>query len=243
MSYPQQPGGAPYGAYGGYQPTQFQPAMNAGFWGVLIDQQWMPSELFSRLADSIFFYLDANAQCAYNNTGYIEPDKYMWWSTYVQTVQQEKAVSDWVAQNAMAGLYDAGSVPYTIVTVPNGKQMPILDRQGFLHSMISSARVDPQIFLQKLNKSIPTFNLIDPLTNQPFPGFIPASAIPQMKDWAASSRFTTWQMTVGSQYRTAAMQKQLQSAQRKRMIGGAFHMLTGGLSGGFGGGGSTGFGF
>lgn len=52
----------------------------------------MPSELFSRLSDSIFFYLDANPSVSYPNTGYIEPDKNMWWSVYVQQVHQEKAV-------------------------------------------------------------------------------------------------------------------------------------------------------
>jgi hypothetical protein len=97
----------------------------------------MPSELFCRLSDSIFFYLDANAQSSYQNSGYIEPDKNMWWSTYVQTVQLDKAVvsclrgigfakmlpdlpslkCDYVVKHAMGGLYDAGGVPYQVVTV------------------------------------------------------------------------------------------------------------------------------
>lgn len=97
----------------------------------------MPSELFCRLSDAIFFYLDANAQASYQNSGYIEPDKNMWWSTYLQTVQQDKAVvsflsyrvflrkhsdllplqTDYIAKHAMGGLYDAISVPYEVVTV------------------------------------------------------------------------------------------------------------------------------
>jgi len=96
----------------------------------------MPSELFCRFSDSIFFYLDANAQSSYQNSGYIEPDKNMWWSTYLQTVQQDKAVvspsyrvflrkppdllpfqTDYIVKHAMGGLYDIASVPYQIVTV------------------------------------------------------------------------------------------------------------------------------
>lgn len=227
--------------YGGYQPTQFQPATTANFWGVLLDENWMPSELFSRLSDALFFYLDANPSVSYPKTGYIEPDKYMWWSTYVQTVQQEKAASDYVVKHAMAGLYDAGSVPYTIVTTQKGEQMPILDRQGFLHSLISSARVDPIQFLQKLNKSITTFNLIDPATNQPFPGIIPATSLPMMADWQAASRFQQWQVGVMTQYMTYSIQKQQKMAGRKQMLGSAFGMLSGGT--GIGGGGMTGFGF
>lgn len=58
----------------------------------LIDAQWTPTELFARLSDSIFFYIDANPNVAYPNTGYVEPDKYMWWSTYVHPNQQEKGL-------------------------------------------------------------------------------------------------------------------------------------------------------
>jgi len=228
----------------GYQPTQFQPAANVGFWGTLLDEQWMPSELFSRLSDSIFFYLDGNPQISYPNSGYIEPDKNMWWSTYVGTVQQEKAVVDYVMKHAMGSLYDSTAVPYTIVTTQNGHTMPILDRLGFLHSLIASAKVDPAKFLQKLNKSLASFNLADPATNQPFPGPIPATAMPMVCDWSAHAAFTNWQMTVGMQYRTHAIQKHQKNAARGRLVHGAFNMLSGGLTGGtgFGGGGATGFG-
>lgn len=164
----------------------------------------------------------------------------------------------------MSELYDAGGVPYTIVTVrpithnpmlfrpsdncsplrisqtQKGEQMPILDRQGFLHSLIASARVDPQKFLQKLNKSISTFNLVDPATNQPFPGIIPAGAVPMMCDWAAASGLQQWQMSVGMQYGRYSVQKQQKLAGRKHMLGSAFSLLSGGT--GLGGG-STGFGF
>jgi len=106
--------------------------------------------------------------------------------------------------------------------------------------------------LQKLNKSIINFNLIDPKTKQPFPGPIPANAMPMVCDWVAQSAFRNWQMSVGTQYRVHAIQKQQKLQARKHMIGSAVHMLTGGLGGGGGGlggfgggfgGGSTGYGF
>jgi len=233
-------GGAP-SHYNGYTPTQFQPAVNVDFWGNLLDQGWMPSELFCRLADSIFFYLDANAKASYPNSGWIEPDKYMWWSIYVQTVTQEAAVTDYVVKHAMGGLYDSGGIPYQVVTVNDGSTMPILDRSAFLHSLISSAKVDPAKFLQKLNKSIPTFNLIDPATNQPFLGPIPVTAIPMTCDFNAQSAFKGWQMRVGIEYQRHAAQKRQTEMARKRLFKGAVRALTGTLTGNPFGGSSTPF--
>jgi len=199
----------------------------------------MPSELFCRLSDSIFFYLDANAQASYQNSGYIEPDKNMWWSTHLQTVQLDKAVTDYVAKHAMGGLYDAVSVPYQVVTLNDGSTMPVLDRPAFLHSLVASAKTDPAKFLQKLNQSIINFNLIDPATNQSFPGPIPATAMPMVCDWVAQSAFRNWQMSVGAQYRVHAIQKQQKLLARKHLTHTAVNMITGGLGGGgfvFGGG-------
>jgi len=230
--------GNPSGYANGYTPTQFQSAANEGFWGTLLDQGWMPSELFCRLADSIFFHLDANAQASYPNSGFIEPDKNMWWSTYVQMIPQDKAVNDYVVKHAMSSLYDACSVPYQVVTLRDSSTLPILDRAAFLHSLVSSAKTDPVKFLQKLNKSLASFNLVDPATSQPFPGPIPATAMPMACDWAAQSAFKTWQMSVATQYRMHAYQKHQTDMARKRMFKGAVHMLTGGLGGGSTGGGS-----
>jgi len=196
----------------------------------------MPSELFCRLSDSVFFYLDANAQASYQNSGYIEPDKNMWWSTYLQTVQQDKAVTDYVVKHAMGSLYDTASVPYEVVTLEDGSTMPVLDRSAFLHSLVASAKTDPPKFLQKLNKSIINFNLVDPATNQPFPGPIPATAMPMVCDWVAQSAFRNWQMSVGRQYQVHAFQKQQKLQAQTRLVKGVVHTLAGGLGGGGGGG-------
>jgi len=224
-----------------YIPSTYQRAANSGFWGILLDEEWMPSQLFCRLSDSIFFYLDANAQASYQNSGFIEPDKNMWWSTYLQTVQQEKAVTDYVVKHAMGTLYDAASVPYQVITLNDGSTMPVLDRSAFLHSLVASAKTDPAKFLQKLNTSIINFNLIDPATNQPFPGPIPATAMPMVCDWVAQSAFRNWQMSVGAQYRMHVIQKQQKLRARNHLIHTAVHTLTGGLGGGgvFGGNSAT----
>jgi uncharacterized membrane protein YgcG len=102
--------------------------------------------------------------------------------------------------------------------------------------------------MQKLNKTIASFKLMDPATNQPFPGPIPPTAMSMMCDWIVQSAFRNWGMSVATQYRVHAFQKQQKNMARKRMVGSAMHMITGGLgggSGGFGsfGGGSTGFSF
>jgi hypothetical protein len=94
--------------------------------------------------------------------------------------------------------------------------------------------------MQKLNKTIASFNLIDPATNQPFPGPIPPTVMPMVCDGAAQSAFGNWDRLVAAQYRVHAVQKQRKNMVRKRLVGRAIHMVTGGLGGGSG---SNGFNF
>ncbi|SRR5258708_1472975 len=56
----------------------------------LLDSNWYPSEMFCRLADAIFFYLDANADSPNKNSGWIEPEKNMWWSSTMGTTSTSR---------------------------------------------------------------------------------------------------------------------------------------------------------
>ena len=47
----------------------------------LLDASGKPSEVFSRVADALFFYIDQNCDVPnLRNTGVIEPLKYVWMS-------------------------------------------------------------------------------------------------------------------------------------------------------------------
>ena len=59
--------------------SNYQGGDNA-FWGNLIEPglEMRPSALFSRLTDSLFFFLDANISP--QRTGYLEPSKVAYWN-------------------------------------------------------------------------------------------------------------------------------------------------------------------
>jgi len=238
----------------GYVPVQYDGG-NGQFWGRLLDDQWQPSEIFCRLSDSVFFYLDRYAQVQGQNTGFIEPMKSTWWTIAVSG--DRPAVH--LVESRLTGLYDLGRVPYQLVPVEGGTPIPILDRRGFLESLVSTFKVDPSYALQKLNKTISTFGLVDPATNQRFPSPIPASAVPANADWNMRSAYSVWRMSMGievqTQQREAALAGYKKKQRRASMLhtgSNLFQNLMGGGSGGsgggfggtgLGGGGTTGFGF
>ncbi|KAF8331503.1 uncharacterized protein EI90DRAFT_1027965 [Cantharellus anzutake] len=233
----------------GYTPVQFNYAPAADLYGTLLDDGWYPSEQFCRLTDAIFFYLDRNADSPNKNSGWIEPEKNLWWSQTMGTIPISPEQNRYIAQYAMASLYSTLGIPFhTVESKKTSKgPRPRLDRQGFLYSVISGFKVNPAMCLQKVNNSITRWGLHDPATNQPFPGPIPPSAVPSQWHWQSRSAFQSWQQTTAFGMRQHQIQKWQRNKARSHMVHSAFKMLTGGhggagLGGGLGGGFGGGFG-
>ncbi|KDQ57986.1 hypothetical protein JAAARDRAFT_253436 [Jaapia argillacea MUCL 33604] len=224
----------------GYVPVQFDiPGGGEEFYGQLLDQANRPTQVLSRLADALFFYMD---QCCdivqLRGTQHIEPQKYVW---MLKKLGTDKSLAD-PMEYLLRSYYDAGAIPYKVVVV-NGVQIPVVDRRGWLHVAVFDIRSNPDEALRHWTKCINTLPLLDPATTQRFPAPIPRSAFPRAADFYCSQAVLTWRSRgiaeVHQRQRSAMMQRQ----RNKMMVGGAVKLasnLFGG--GGLGGGGFSGTG-
>jgi hypothetical protein len=117
-----------------------------------------PTEVFCRMADALFFYIDRNVEIPhFRMTQHIEPAKYGWFtlrlgmdannvSEYASPlfkVVSEFSYQSQIVQDNLQSFYDAAGIPYRIVTL-NGAHTPIIDRRGFLHMVVFEARAAPE---------------------------------------------------------------------------------------------------
>ncbi|KDQ57985.1 hypothetical protein JAAARDRAFT_193470 [Jaapia argillacea MUCL 33604] len=190
----------------GYAPVQYDSPYGGGdFYGSLIDANGRPSQILARLADALFFYMD---QCCdvvqLRGTKKIEPAKISWLAL---KMGEDQASAD-ATEELLQSYYDAGSIPYTIGVV-NGRQVPVLDRRGFLHMVVYDSRAIPVEEHKYWSKVLNMFRLTDPATRQPFPTPIPRSAFPISPDMTLSLSYNNWRMqaarVIGTRKAQAAM--------------------------------------
>ncbi|KIP05120.1 hypothetical protein PHLGIDRAFT_36580 [Phlebiopsis gigantea 11061_1 CR5-6] len=177
----------------GYTPVNYDTPHASGFtpeqfYGSLIDTNNRPTEVFSRLADAFFFWIDQNCDIpGLRGTGVIEPAKYAWMSSKMGAAPDACQI----VQQFLPSFYDMASIPHRYVQTQNG-QVPIVDRRGWLHLSVFEARASPEESHQHWNKALALFTLIDPMTNTPFPSPVPRAALPAYADPTLSSLYSSW---------------------------------------------------
>ncbi|KZT38415.1 hypothetical protein SISSUDRAFT_1047112 [Sistotremastrum suecicum HHB10207 ss-3] len=171
---------APQAGNNGYTPVEYG-SDGSDFWGNLLDYQNRPTPVFCRLVDSLFFLMDQNAD-QHRGTQHIEPTKYLWLWLRLGVLNENQIAA--VDLGDLQNFYDLGSIPYVMgdIGTTGGKQVPVLDRRGFLHLCVYEARASPEDTHKHWTKVLATFGLVDPQTQQPFPLPLPRASFPMYAD-------------------------------------------------------------
>ncbi|GJJ06979.1 hypothetical protein Clacol_001177 [Clathrus columnatus] len=152
-----------------YTPIQYDNPLNQGqdletFYRALLDPAGLPSQIFCRMSDAWFFYLDKN--CPINpESGYIETEKLLW-----RTI----AVGE--------------KMDMTIASAVNLGSL-----RGFLHILVLEIQLDPEVAHKDWNRILNMFKLVDPMTGLHFPTPIPRSAFPAQKNEKLHAIHQQWQ--------------------------------------------------
>lgn len=196
----------------GYTPVAFDSPYSGGyppeqFYGSLIDAGGRPSEVFSRLADSFFFWLDQSCDIpGLRNTGLIEPAKYAWMLVKMGDTPETAQL----VQQYLSSFYETASIPHSYARTPQG-QVPVIDRRGWLHMAVFEARATPQESHTHWTKSLTLWALVDPTTGTPFPTPLPRSALPTYADPRLSQTYATWRAQVALAVQRARSDAMVQS--------------------------------
>ncbi|KIJ35667.1 hypothetical protein M422DRAFT_262068 [Sphaerobolus stellatus SS14] len=164
--------------------TPSQEINTVEFYGELINENGHPSEIFCRLSDSIFFYIQANCP-EHRDTNVIEPAKIAWYTTTLTGSPRENTN---ILVSYLSSLYSKANIPHMY----NSAGQPTLDRRGFLYYLVQSARTDPESEHASVEKVIRLFRLLDPMTGFPFPLPVPRSALPATPDPRCANIMETW---------------------------------------------------
>ncbi|KIJ53556.1 hypothetical protein M422DRAFT_241794 [Sphaerobolus stellatus SS14] len=171
-----------------YTPIRFdmpsQEVNTVEFYRELINENGHPSEIFCRLSDSIFFYIQANCP-EHRGTNVIEPAKIAWYTTILTGFPRENAN---IMVSYLPSLYCKANVPHMY----DSTGQPTLDRHGFLHYLVHTVRTDPESEHAAVEKAIRLFRLQDPMTGLPFPLPVPRLALPTTPDPGSAKIMETW---------------------------------------------------
>lgn len=169
----------------GYSPTTYESPTPGGsvssFYGSLIDDYGHPSQLFCRMSDALFFYIDQNSEPAnLRRTGLIEPEKMKWYNVVIHGETPED-FQLYIDADGLRDYYAFSAPSYQTMNI-RGRPTPVLNRSSWLQMSVFGARACPDEMKDALEKVITRFRLVDPLTHQPFPLPIPRSALPSSAD-------------------------------------------------------------
>ncbi|GJE97897.1 hypothetical protein PsYK624_141190 [Phanerochaete sordida] len=173
-----------------YQPTSYGTSVPShsvdAFYGSLLDTNGRPSEVFSRMADAFFFWLDANCDIpGLRGTGVVEPAKYAWMSARMGARPESVALLPYV----LPSLYTVASIPHTLRGTT-----PVLERRGWLHLVVFELRAAPTDAHRHWSTAVLRFGLCDPRTQAPFPSPLPRAAFPLVPDPHWQALYVRWQV-------------------------------------------------
>ncbi|KAI0088455.1 hypothetical protein BDY19DRAFT_947667 [Irpex rosettiformis] len=195
-------------ATSGYKPVSFDGPSGTNvesFYGNLLDPlTHRPTEIFSRLTDSLFFYTDTQCDIpGLRNTRVIEPAKYAWMTMRCgASLDEARLIMEYIES-----LYESAGLPvqYRSPTPQTqtqyqsqdgGRAIAVLDQRAFLHSAVFEARADPEETWKFWQKALTLLTLTDPSTSLPFPIPIPRTAFPPAPDLTLATVYQQWQMRV-----------------------------------------------
>ncbi|KAF7798223.1 hypothetical protein EIP86_009440 [Pleurotus ostreatoroseus] len=196
---------------GCYTPISFhRSSSTAQFYGSLLDANGEPTEIFARMSDALFFYVDEHCDVpGLQDTGLIEPGKQAW--TMIKNGQNSENAG--AVQGYLKSYYDLANIRYCYTTTRFGENVVALDREGWLHMHVFEAISDPDEAFADWSKYITMFQLIDPLTELPFPTPFPRSALPTIGNQSLKQIVEEWKIQTA-----VAILKERQIAQEKSRV-------------------------
>lgn len=185
-----------------YQPTAYSASTVApeAFYGSLLDANGRQTEVFVRMADAFFFWLDANCTVPWlRGTGIVEPAKYAWMSGQMGASPEACAL----LPQCLPSLYTVAGIPHTF-----RGGAPVLERRGFLHLADFELRASPNDAHRHWNAALARFALRDPRTDALFPTPVPRASFALFAEPAAQATYTQWRvqsLAAAGHARVAAM--------------------------------------